>query len=267
MGKGEEQPGGAIPMPSMPWMASRSHPDRPCEDAFWIDRARGIALIADGMGGREGAGDAARRSSQHIREIMSLLPPEGERAGWARRLMEYLRNDLLEYRDKAALPQADAGAVLLVRDGKQAELAWCGDVRAYLWGDSKLVRLTLDHSKILEDLPVERQEEILGHIDRAAMPEELPEGILRYWQEHNHTSSGIAEGTIGSLRTDLKSGQKILLCSDGVHDNLAHYEISEAFQEQEDPSELILERAWSRSSSVHPRAKKDDITLLIIPCS
>ena len=264
MGKGEGE-AGSMAMPGAPWMASRGHPDRECEDAFWIDRARGIALIADGMGGREGAGDAARRSSQHIREIVNLLPAEGERAGWSKKLMEYLRNDLLEYRAEHKLPEADAGAVLMIKDGDEVEVSWCGDVRAYLWEGNKLTRLTLDHSKVLEDLPKERQEEILGHIDRAMMPEELPEGLLHYWRNHNHTSSGVAEGEIGMVRTPFRAGQKILLCSDGVHDNLAHYEISEAFQEQEDPSELILERAWVRSGKIHPRAKKDDITLLIIP--
>lgn len=70
------------------------------------------------------------------------------------------------------------------------------------------------------------------------------------------------------LTFDVKEGDKYLLCSDGVSDNLTEKEIREILTKDENPRELAEELALKSKEIMaqeeNPRAKHDDTTALVV---
>lgn len=248
-----------------PSAASRAHPRRDSQDRWILDEQQGIAMIADGMGGHQGGQDAAELAVGVVRAGAYPLPPEGERQGSAAQLLLNARSSLLGQRTvNQALFEADATAVVALRDGEHLEVAWCGDSRAYLLRESKLQSLTLDHAASLRGMPPHRQREIQDALDRTDNPSQLQGELRDHYRSRNRVSSGVSEGAIGEVGVLLRAGDRILLCSDGISDNLSLEEIQQALDTPGALAEELVDRAYTRSRSDHPRAKQDDITALIL---
>jgi len=98
--------------------------------------------------------------------------------------------------------------------GSQAYIAHVGDSRAYLWRDGTLTQLTSDHSEVAELVRM-----------RIVKPERV----------RDHPGRNILTRTIGSqliLRPDfqrqtVRSGDKLLLCSDGLWSDVVETEMAE----------------------------------------
>lgn len=128
------------------------------EDSFFTDPARGIAIVADGMGGHA-AGEVASKItvdtvSENLKTPDSFWPfgrAQRERV----RLVEAIRLANRKVRDAASLDNALAGmgttvVVLWIR-GRRAHVAHVGDSRIYRYRRGGLVQLTRDHSWPSED--------------------------------------------------------------------------------------------------------------------
>jgi serine/threonine protein phosphatase PrpC len=108
-------------------------------------------------------------------------------------------------------------------------------------------------------------------IDQATHPDQLSETELSYFKKRYEIFQmlGASHITIHSDQTRIIPGDHILLCSDGIHDNLTNDEIEESIK-QIDPTtiaQVLVERALERSrqeSDVTLRAKPDDMTAVVI---
>ena len=168
------------------------------------DEAQALWFVADGMGGHA-SGDVASRIVKETLIAKSSMP----------------LTDALDSAHKALLQAAAenpaysnmGSTAVVVRMGQgHGQIAWVGDSRAYLWRDQLLTGVTRDHS-FLELL---REQQPLSDTELRAHP------------HRNLVTQTIGIGTPNPSLTDLplRRGDWLLLCSDGLNDELEDGEIA-----------------------------------------
>lgn len=167
----------------------------------------GLYVVADGMGGHEAGEVASRIVVEHVEASVR----EGEPLA-----------DALRGAHDAVLAASDAGegrpgmgstVVAAQLDGDRFRVAWAGDSRVYQMGRS-LVRLTSDHSLVQE------------MVDRGA----LSEDEARSHPERSLITRAVGMPDQGPIEVDelegrLRPGEMLLLCSDGLTEELEDAEI------------------------------------------
>lgn len=180
------------------------------EDRWFADRAQGLYLVADGMGGMQAGGLASQIVAQ---TLPSLL---GKRMRGVERLDEPLARELLlqtladlsdRLRDEGRRQLGHGGlgstVVLLLVRGRHALVAHLGDSRAYRLRDGKLERLTTDHTivQVLLDCEEIRPEDSPAHPARGQLTRFV-----------GMTGEALPE----AQRLELAAADRFLLCSDGL---------------------------------------------------
>jgi len=128
------------------------------EDSFLADPARGLAVVADGMGGHAAGEVASKITVDTISECLkapdSIWPFRRAQRRRAR-IVEAITLANRRVREAAAQDGALAGmgttVVVLWVQGKSAHVAHVGDSRIYRYRKGGLVQLTRDHSWPSED--------------------------------------------------------------------------------------------------------------------
>jgi protein phosphatase len=169
------------------------------EDTYYADAELGLWLVADGMGGHEhGEVASALARDTLVREV-------GKGAELVRAIQladeEIIRHST---RRSEALPMGTTIAALRMSPDGAYEVAWVGDSRIYIWNES-LRQLSQDHSYVQE------------LIDQGAITSE---------QARNHPHRNVVTQALGvtdpqslrveSVRGELRPGMQLLLCSDGL---------------------------------------------------
>jgi protein phosphatase len=136
-------------------------------------------------------------------------------------------------------------------DDQKYEIAWAGDSRAYLWDDG-LKQITKDHSYVqtLVDL---------GKI----LPEEA-----RWHPQKNIITQNLGSEFIDTVMADviqgeLKPGQRILLCSDGLNDELDDRSIADIIRAG-DNDQAIVDMLIN---TVLGGTARDNVTVALISAS
>ena len=238
---------------------SSEHPDRN-EDAIAYDTEGGWGAVLDGLGGTK----AGKEASNKALEVIKL------------RLKDWRQEDdfRVEEKLKTIVEEASLAVSKEVPDGlttavvikivnldkeKIFFIASVGDSRAYLLRRGTLTLITHDDSiipkKISEKLENATSHDELNELEgkafllRSVVTQSV--GQLEALEVHNHSVIAIA-------------GDKFMLTSDGVHDNLTFKEIEEVAGHKGDVAKLMVERAKKRSKENHFRSKPDDISVIVI---
>ncbi|MEL7045778.1 MAG: protein phosphatase 2C domain-containing protein [Pseudomonadota bacterium] len=248
--------------------AARTHPGlhrEANEDSYTVDEELGLWIVADGLGGHSDGEVASALACDVIcRDIRGGVSLQSAIAHAHQAVLEEIEKQgahkSLE-QGAPATPDAvnktrtvDSGGamgttvVVLRLIDNRYEIAWVGDSRAYLF-DGQLRRLTADHSAVNELLAkgVIDARKAANHPQRHALSRSL--GV----SEHNTSSAEVVSGK-------LKPGHQILLCSDGLTDELDDAEILGELRINETPEAQAeaLQRAALESGG------RDNITLLIV---
>jgi serine/threonine protein phosphatase PrpC len=177
------------------------------EDTYYGDSELGLWLVADGMGGHEfGEVASAMARDSIVREV---------RAGTSLSMaIQRADEELIDHsrRRSDALPMGTTvAAVQLHKD--RFEVAWVGDSRAYLW-NGRLQQLSQDHSYVQEliDQGAITAEQARSHPHRNVVTQAL--GVTDPENLRVETISG-----------ELKPGMQLLLCSDGLTEEVDDAEI------------------------------------------
>lgn len=200
------------------------------EDAHLV--APPVFVVADGMGGHD-HGDVA--SAFVVEELVRLADTGVDAATVADAVTEALEavHDRIDEYDASHHAAGEllfgsgttAVVALLVAD--VAEPYWLvanlGDSRGYLFSDGELTQVTVDHSLVQElvDDGTIAADDAAGHPDRHIVTRALG-GPVRHEPDL-------------FIRPAEVSG-RILLCSDGVSEMLAHDDIARILDEHPDPS-------------------------------
>jgi serine/threonine protein phosphatase PrpC len=180
------------------------------EDTFLLT-PHGL-VVADGMGGENSGEVASSLTVQAMAEEMEGEAPAEERLRSAFALAQ--RRVLERGASDESCSGMGCAVVAALLEGSVAKIGHAGDSRAYLSRDGNMRMLTLDHSAIAERVRCHELswEEARCHPRRSALCQAV----------------GMTDGfrpEFQSIR--LMPGDRLLLCSDGLWDELAEGEIGE----------------------------------------
>lgn len=221
--------------------AGRTHPGRrggQNEDSIGWDEAHRLWFVADGMGGHA-SGDVASRI---VRETLLASAEESLEAA--------VRKAHQAVADAAAANTAHdnmGSTVVAARlNDRLGEVVWVGDSRAYLWRKKELQLITRDHSflELLREQENLSDEQLRGHPNKNLVTQTL--GI------------GTPEPSTSTL--PLRTGDWLLLCSDGLNDELEDREIAEilgSHPSTEEAADALIAAALAKGG-------KDNVSVLLV---
>jgi protein phosphatase len=176
-----------------------------------------------------------------------------------------------------------ATTVALAAFCKQSETSYytmisahVGDSRIYLLrGQERLQRLTNDDgflTKLIENQIIDEEQAL--HIDQAVYSDELTDIEYRYFRLRGSITQALGgpiAPTVHIKNIIIKPADRILLCTDGIHDNLTDEEIESILRNNPRTSaaRVLVERSCERSredSTQTLRAKPDDMSAIVLTC-
>jgi serine/threonine protein phosphatase PrpC len=223
------------------------------EDAFLVDEARGVFLVADGMGGHA-AGEIA---SAIATESVGGTLREGVDRGLAADDLARSMVDSFRAADRAIAAHVASHpetmgmgttvtAMVLCTDGTY-RMGHIGDSRAYLLRDGQLAQLSRDHTWVQR---------------------EVDEGRLTPSAARKHPYSHILTRALGAdpsddpelLGGELCPGDRLLLCSDGLTGMVTDRALSKILQDAGTLDECIQQMI----AMANRRGGRDNITAVVI---
>ena len=185
------------------------------EDSALSNPDAGLWLIADGMGGH----DAGEVASQIVKDSVLQSIQNGKS------IQEAILQSHADVKNAAAnnigSPNMGTTIVALISHGATYQIAWVGDSRAYLWDslNNQLTQISKDHSYVqaLVDAGSISKEEMETHPQKNIITQSLGVSEL----------DGIV---VDMIEKEWHSGDKIMLCSDGLTDLVTDTDISALFR-------------------------------------
>ena len=184
---------------------------------FFRKDGRHLLVVADGMGGHHGGWEASRiaveRIGKHFEESCEdpqVVLEEAVRLGHEAIVAEAAL--------RPVLTGMGTTVVLAIVDGNTAWVGHVGDSRAYLVRDGQALRLTRDHTQVNRMVDA---------------------GLLTEDEAEQHKMGHVLDRSLGSdepPRMDLqdplavRSGDRLVLCSDGFTNLVPDDELAEIFQ-------------------------------------
>ena len=238
--------------------ANFKHPERN-EDTIAFDAKAGFAMVLDGMGGVGGAQEASNLARDVIADNLYRKENNLEVA------KQHLKNLLLEA-SRSVKAESGAGgttAVVVKIVNVDSELtvliASVGDSRAYILREGNLRLITEDDSVIP---PIDRER--FDETDGSDIDLKYDYAIFSMRNRLTQAIGSSDELNVHIYSEVLKKGDRIILTSDGVHDNLRTSEIRQIAGSQGDVAEELVAKAVARSKDNLLRSKPDDISAIVM---
>jgi serine/threonine protein phosphatase PrpC len=217
------------------------------EDTYYGDSELGLWLVADGMGGHA-CGEVASALAREtiVREIR-----DGKSLGQAIRVAdeEIIRTSR---RRNDSLPMGTTVVAARVQ-GNRFEVAWVGDSRAYLWRDGQLAQLSQDHSYVQEL---------------------IAQGALTSEQARSHPHRNVVTQALGvtdpnqlnveTLTGELRPGMQLLLCSDGLTEEVDDRGIAAALRQDDCSAQELVDTLIAAALD---GGGSDNVTAILVRCS
>lgn len=254
---------------------SDKHPENN-EDAV-LDVEDAFAVF-DGVGGHKGGHEASRLARQVVKEELAKIPPglsAKEMVETLKKVLEEANKKVLEEARGELEGMATTASLVKFAEGNCAVVANLGDSRVYLLRgvNGKLEQVTLDDNRAF--LMAENEQEaraLQSKFNNLTDPSTLSESEQHFFENRNVIIQALGGSTIRprTYIVDLQPGDKLLLSSDGVHDNLTDLEI-EKILGQAASSETLARALSSAAQEVarggkgrNHRSKMDDISAVVV---
>ena len=220
------------------------------EDSYLADAARGIFVVADGVGGADAGEIASQTAVDVLNDAFRQKITDGEDVEDLMELAIQRANSSI-HQMAAENPRFSMMATTVVAlhlDGNRATIGHVGDSRLYrLTPDGQLLRETEDHSVVEEEVRAGRM---------------TPE------QAANHPSKNVISRALGaeeSVEADMKTievddGSAFLLCSDGITRHIPDDELRQVLMSGGKPADLCEEM----KRRCYQRGAEDNLTAVIV---
>jgi PPM family protein phosphatase len=215
---------------------------------YCYTRDSGLFALADGMGGHPEGEVASQLALQTLAALFQrdAKPTLADPLRFLHDAIMAGHHQLLRYAtEKALMDTPRTTVVACVLQGNAAYWAHCGDSRLYLVRDGKLIARTRDHS-------YSELQETLSHV--VPMAEKFNRNVL--FTCLGSPGKPVVD-TAGPLL--VQSGDRILLCSDGLWGSVSDAEIAQELAQRtiSDAVPELVERALR-----HAGAKSDNVTVI-----
>ncbi|MBO3464186.1 protein phosphatase 2C domain-containing protein [Aetokthonos hydrillicola Thurmond2011] len=220
------------------------------QDAFYIDPEGRFFIVADGMGGHAGGEQASRIATEQIQAYL-LANWGSSKSG--QELLEgalWHANEAILHDQQNHSERADMGttAVVVIFPPKDPPLcAHVGDSRLYRFRGSLLEQITEDHTWVAHALKMHEisPEQARIHPFRHVLSRCLGRDDLH---------------TFDVQPLDVQAGDRFLLCSDGLTEELADDKIASYLQE----TPTLEKAAISLVDAAKEQGGHDNITVVIV---
>jgi PPM family protein phosphatase len=221
--------------------AARTHPGRRSgqnEDSIGWDESQCVWFVADGMGGHA-SGDVASRIVKETLLEAAASPLEAAVQKAHEAVVTAAANT-------PAYNNMGSTVVALRVAERRAQVVWVGDSRAYLWRDRGLRPLSRDHSflEMLREQGSLTDSEMRGHPNKNLVTQTL----------------GISKPQPSVINVPLRTDDWLLLCSDGLNDELDDNEIAKLLRTCSAPeaaAETLISAALAKGG-------KDNVSVVIV---
>ena len=209
---------------------------------------KNLFLVADGMGGYQGGEFASRYVTEHLVEEIQKSQKTNPVSVLNDAIQEANRGLRREAHRHTAYAEMGTTLVAATLEEGTLYIANIGDSRLYLLEDGITLRqITRDHSWV-EEMVAD------GKIQRSSES---------YWEKKNiiTRAMGIEEkATADFFEMDLKPGERVLLCSDGLSNMVEDAEIQEILSRPE-PVEVLGQALIEKGKEY---GGKDNISVIIV---
>jgi protein phosphatase len=220
------------------------------QDAFYIDQEGRFFIVADGMGGHAGGEEASRIATQ---EITAYLLANWESFQSATQLLEqalWSANKAILQDQENHPERGDMGTtavVVVFRSQEQPLCAHIGDSRLYRFRESQLQQITEDHTWIARAIKIGdiTADEARVHPYRHVLSRCLGREDLHH---------------VDLQPLDVKVGDRLLLCTDGLTEELVDLKISRCLQDTPDLDKIAI----SLVEAAKEEGGHDNITVILV---
>jgi protein phosphatase len=220
------------------------------QDAYYVDPEGRFFIVADGMGGHAGGEEASHIATREIQAhlVENWNSPESDSQLLEKALWQ--ANEAIIQDQQSHPERADMGTTIVVLIFRHPEAPWCahvGDSRLYRFRGAQLEQITEDHTWVARAIKVGdiTSEEARIHPFRHVLSRCLGREDLNQ---------------VDVQPLDVKGGDRLLLCSDGLTEELVEEKIADCLK-----NIPVLEKA---SLSLIEAAKEhgghDNITVVIV---
>lgn len=204
------------------------------EDACFILLADKVYVVADGVGGGNAGEIASRTAVSQIASYIASHPIEGcgdkyEIAAYFQNCMDQVNGHIFEMANKYEANHGMATTIVVVyADSGKAYITNVGDSRAYLLRGGKLTQLTEDHT----------------YVNTLVKAGVLTEEEARVDERKNVITRAMgAEADVEPdfYQVDIAAEDIIIMCTDGLYDEVSEEEMVEVLSEHRSMSEACGE--------------------------
>ncbi|MCC5669892.1 serine/threonine-protein phosphatase [Nostoc sp. CHAB 5784] len=220
------------------------------QDAYYIDPEGRFFVVADGMGGHAGGEEASRIATG---EIQAYLVANWQSPKSSQELLEQAlwgANEAILHDQQHHPERADMGTTVVAVIFRAPETPWCahvGDSRLYRFRESHLEQVTEDHTWVARAIKI-------GDIT-------LDEARLHPFRHVLSRCLGREDlHQIDVQPLDVKAGDRLLLCSDGLTEELVEQKIASCLQD----TPWLDKAAISLVEAAKDHGGHDNITVVIV---
>jgi serine/threonine protein phosphatase PrpC len=205
----------------------------------------GLWAVADGMGGHHAGELASARIVEFLQDVDA--PPDLDRfvAGVVDRL-QAVNLDLRRESERQDHAVIGSTVAVLIMFGFECACIWAGDSRVYRHRSGRLERLTTDHSLV---------------------EEYIAQGRLRPEEAESDPAANVITRAVGVedevefdvRKFDLRSGDRFVICSDGLYKEVSEAEIAQIIAAGD--STAAVERLLSLALE---RRGRDNISIVAV---
>jgi protein phosphatase len=222
------------------------------EDNFLLLPDKGVFCLTDGLGGEEKGEVASTIALESIKTLISspgrsVFFPFGKKPFSLQQMIRHANNSV--YEKRRALRLNTATTIVMVQlHAYGIEVANVGDSRMYQWTGQSLIQCTRDHS-LIEEL--------------------YQNNTLSREQADNHPQRHIITRALGAKsdiqayirKIDLRRGNLILLCSDGLTTMLTHPELESIFRRYHAD---VKQTGRALIAAANDAGGRDNITVILL---
>lgn len=222
------------------------------EDSMLCMDSLGFYMVADGVGGHNSGEIASRLAVDLMKTHLLSNPPdlveEPDLPDFFNRSLWHVNEEIYRRASSVAENSGMATtAVMLLLRGSKAYIFNVGDSRAYLFRKGELQRITEDHTYVNEL---------------------LKRGRISEHEAEMHPKRNMITRAFGSEETilpdfyqlDVTIGDRILLCTDGLYNEVSEEQICALAHGEPDLEKLVL----SLIRSACDNGGKDNITVICV---